>query len=89
VSRPPADPPAFRALWGRDPLGRWWALMAWQGYIKRDLHDHTLLRSGWVVTGDVSKVDDADYRQVGRVRLGPETLTGHDRRWTPTCITRS
>jgi hypothetical protein len=75
VRCPLADPPAYLALWGRDPHGHWWALVAWQGYIKRDFHDYTVLCSGWVVTGDVSKVDNGDYRQVGRVRLGPDPLT--------------
>jgi hypothetical protein len=55
--------------------------VAWQGYIKCDFHDYTVQCSGWVVTSDVSKVDGADYRQVSRVRLGPDPLS-----WPRPCL---
>jgi hypothetical protein len=66
--------PTYLALWGTDRPGRWWALVAWVGYLRFEWRDYEAVCSGWVIAGDTAPVDDADYGRVARVRLGSDPL---------------
>jgi hypothetical protein len=62
----------YLAVWGRDPTGRWWALIAWAGYLRYDFRQYVALCSGWVLAADVFRLDGVDYSGVARLRLGPD-----------------
>lgn len=62
----------YLALWGLSPGDRWWALVAWVGYIRYEWRTYEALCSAWVLAEDLIQVDGAEYREVPRVRLGDD-----------------
>lgn len=74
----PADWGTHLVAWGRDPSGRWWALLVWERHAARGFEAlRQVWCSGWASCEYVERVADEDYSRVPRVLLDA------DARWWP------
>jgi hypothetical protein len=57
-------------LWGRDPDGRWWALVSWEAWLGRGFATpDPVLCSGWASSDHVLQTPGVNYERVTRIAL--------------------
>lgn len=69
-TRVPPEHGTHLVAWGRDPAGRWWALLVWERHVARGFEaPRQVWCSGWAACEHVDRVEAEDYSRVPRVLL--------------------